>query len=667
MRTIRITQFYRGVVLAPEDGEPDGTFLLYDVLPHNDAYDKAAKLKFSVNSATHALEVRNVSVIDQLVEIIEPEDADSATVVSKVFAHVSDDEMTYLGIDEQVLRAARTVTELEQLTALGSFLPEDQFEALHHLALGFTVDEVYQDVVIPRRAEAGGASGEGEISLEQAIISTPSRIKVLTSSAELREALEEPLVAWKVFLHPSQRRVAYHPQYNGSAQVSGGPGTGKTVVALHRVQHLLNRYPQHRVLLTTFTNAMADNLRENLETLIGQADQLERVEVSTINRLAMAQLRRHTGKQPQLLSESESHQDWKRVRKDLNLPWTEQFLAQEYQNVVLAQKIEDEATYQVAARPGRGAGVRRNSAQRTEIWSAIERYLAELSAKGRKTHNAACDEAADLVRSGIVELNFDHVVVDEAQDLHPAQWRFLRAAVAEGPDDLFITGDPHQRIYDSQTSLASVGIKVTGRSRRLKVNYRSTEEILSWSTGLLTGSPISDLSGQGDDSLSGYRSLLHGNPPVVTGHKTQAAEVEALVSQVEDWLEQGIDSTEIAVCSRLRKPLLDKVAGALDKAGILTVKVDDHPGPDDEGIRLATTHAMKGLEFRAVAVVGAGASVFPYAPGITAAEVDQVQHDNDLLRDRCLLFVACTRAREYLAVSWNGAESRFVTPLLKKA
>jgi superfamily I DNA/RNA helicase len=251
------------------------------------------------------------------------------------------------------------------------------------------------------------------------------------------------------------------------------------------------------------------------------------------------------------------------------------------------------------------------------------------------------------------------VVVDEAQDLHPAQWRVLRGAVAAGGDDLFITGDPHQRIYDSKVSLGSLGIPVTGRTHRLRINYRSTEEILVWSTGVLSPVSVDDLGGEGSDTLVGYRSLLHGRRPHVNGYGSEQAEVAALVERVEGWIAQGIRPSEIGVCARFNV-LLDKAFGKLAAAGIPVVRVRDNPGPDQDGVRLATMHAMKGLEFRCVAVLGVTASAVPFAREVTPASVDALQRDADLLRERCLLFVACTRAREALSVTWSGSASSFV-------
>lgn len=236
----------------------------------------------------------------------------------------------------------------------------------------------------------------------------------------------------------------------------------------------------------------------------------------------------------------------------------------------------------------------------------------------------------------------------------------LRAAVAEGPDDLFITGDPHQRIYDSRVSLRALGISVTGRSNRLRINYRSTAEILAWSIGLISGSFVEDLGGDGLDNLVGYRSLLRGRQPDVSGYSAEQAEISALVERVHGWIGQGVLPSEIAVCARFNI-LLDKVHERLTAEGVPSVRVKDHPDADVDGVRLASMHAMRGLEFRCVAAIGVTARAVPFTKEITPVEVDHQQHEADMLKERCLLFVACTRARESLAVSWSGAASRFLS------
>jgi hypothetical protein len=484
MRTIRITSFWRGVVLAPDDGSE--IFLLVNVVPHDDAYTWAAKRLYTVNTATRAVEVRNVVAIEQLTPPLE-QAASQAPV--RLFAKHSDTVLRDLGIDDGVLRAARAMTDKSQLNAFGGLLPEDQFEVLQFLAEGFTPEDVYRDVVAERRPAEGVDTDD---SLARAIINTRNRITLVTSPDELSEILEKPFAAWRVFLHPSQRRVAYRVSYNGPAQVTGGPGTGKTVVALHRVKHLLSRSPDGRILLTTFTNALAKTLRENPALLLDDGSLLARVHVTTVDAYANRVVREGSGQPQSPITDADERQMWRRIARKLELPWSEQFLAQEFRHVVLAQQVKTREEYLRVERHGRGAALR--VAQREQIWQSVDQFRSELRAAGTTTHLQICDGAAELLGTS-EKHRVDHVMVDEAQDLHPAQWRVLRAAVTPDPDDLFITGDPHQRIYDSGVSLRSVGISVTGRSSRLRINYRSTAEILAWATAVIDGTAVDDLGG----------------------------------------------------------------------------------------------------------------------------------------------------------------------------
>ncbi|MFJ7261272.1 UvrD-helicase domain-containing protein [Streptomyces globosus] len=649
MRTIRINDFWRGVVLAPDDGTD--VFLLVNVVPHDDAYTWAAKRLYTTNKATRGLEVRNVVAIEQLTPALEKAAAQAPRLL---FASHSDGVLRDLGIDEQVLRAVRTVIDKPQLDAFGTLLPEDQFEALQYLAEGFSPEEVYRDVVAVRRPAEPGP--DPDASLAEAIANTTSRITLVTGAGELTEVLQKPFAAWRVFLHPSQRRVAYRVSYGGPVQVTGGPGTGKTVVALHRVKHLLSRSPDTRILLTTYTNALAQALRENLSLLLdGDEALLARVDVTTVNAFAHRITTERGGRAPSPVGDREERQVWQRVLKRLQLPWSEQFLAQEYRHVVLAQDIRDLDGYRTALRRGRGSAL--SAARREQLWPAVELFEAILAGEDATTHLQVCTRAARLLADQ--SPRYDHVVVDEAQDLHPAQWRVLRAAVADGNDDLFITGDPHQRIYDSKVSLSSLGISVTGRTSRLRINYRSTEEILGWSTGILAPVTVEDLGGAGSDNLAGYHSVLHGRRPRAERSGSEHAEVEALVDRIREWIAQGVRPSEIGVCARFNL-LLGRAYDRLAAAGIPVVRVRDNPGPGVDGVRLATMHAMKGLEFRCVAVLGVTAGSLPFAREVTPASIDALQHESDLLRERCLLFVACTRAREALYVSWTGAPSAFL-------
>ncbi|MFE7115019.1 UvrD-helicase domain-containing protein [Streptomyces sp. NPDC057654] len=649
MRTIRVTDFWRGVVLAPDDGSD--LFLLVHVLPHDDAYTWAAKRLYSTNSATRGLEVRNAVALDELTPLYETA---SRKAPKLLFSGVSNGVLRELGIDAQVLRAARSMADKAQLEAFATLLPEDQLEVLQYLAEGFSPEEVYRDVVAVRRPV--DAPPEPDEDLATVISNTTARIRLVTGPQELEEILAKPFAAWRVFLHPSQRRVAYRTSYGGPVQVTGGPGTGKTVAALHRVRHLLGRSPDSRILLTTYTNALAAGLRDMLVLLLDNDEKLlARVNVTTVDAYANGVVRQRTGSTPKPVGDRDQRHLWEEAVKQLDLPFQARFLAQEYRHVVLGQDIRELDGYLAASRRGRGTGL--GAARRGLVWSGVKRFEKLLQERGATAHLRICARAADLLAAGPAP--YQHVVVDEAQDLHPAQWRVLRAAVTPGPDDLFLTGDPHQRIYDSRVSLGSLGIATAGRSFRLRLNYRSTEEILAWSARLLAPVSVDALEGDGTDSLAGYRSLLRGRRPEAGGFATQPEEYAALVDRVRGWIGEGLAPHEIGVCARFNLTL-DAAESRLKDAGIPVARVKGQIAAETPGVRLATMHAMKGLEFRAVSVLGVTKGAVPFAREITPVETDAPQHEADLLRERCLLFVACTRAREALSVSWSGTPSEFL-------
>ncbi|WP_030902867.1 UvrD-helicase domain-containing protein [Streptomyces sp. NRRL F-5126] len=655
IRTIRVSKFMRGVVLAPESGS---SFLLLKVMPHDEAIAWALSHRASVNSATQGIELRDDIALERAVadaRVAAPARADL------LFTHVSDGELIRLGIDPDLLPLVRDFSNEAQLDALRKFLPEQQYDVLAGLAAGLTPEEVWRESVAVH-AEADAAEmprSPAQDELAAAMARSQSRIAVLSGPEELLDILSRPFDAWRVFLHPSQRRIAYRPSYNGPARVTGGPGTGKTVVALHRALHLARRLPADTpdgsILLTTFTRDLATDLRRNLQLLVPDEPLRAKVQVVNVDALANRFVRAERKEALNILtSQKEIHSRWSRIISRVGVDLSEVFLDQEWRQVVLAQDLRTPEAYLKASRSGRGTAL--NPLRRAQVWRAVEAFTRELRQAGEWTFLQVCAEAARLVEPR-ADRPFRHVVVDEAQDLHPAQWRLLRALVGPGPDDLFIAGDTHQRIYGNKVSLRSLGLSVTGRSHRLRVNYRTTQEILRWSATLLTDEKPDDMDG-GTESLSGFRSVLRGAQPELRGAAVKSEEVEDLVAAISQWIADGVLPSEIGVAVRYLQ-FGREIAHALEQAGrpVHVLGAGREPG---EGVRIGTMHRMKGLEFRCVAVAGVSEGVLPMASALTPEAVDAQQHRDDVLRELSLLFVACTRARETLRVSWHGAPSPFL-------
>ena len=653
IRTIRIDQSWRGVVLAPDAGD---VYCLLTVLPHDEAIRFAASRRFSVNQALGVLEVRNEEALEQLQPAF---DAVAATQDKRLFADVSDEDLTRLGVDTAILPLIRVLTSEEHLQALQTVLPDVQYTALLALAMGMTVEDAWAELAQYLPADHPSPAID-PADLVTAMARTPDRVTPVSGPAELQQILATPFGAWRTFLHPSQRKIAYQPSFAGPAQVTGGAGTGKTVTALHRAAFLARRCVSGNpdpgnsppILLTTFTRNLADSLEAQLALLIPDERVLRQIEILNGDRLAHRVVREARGN-PAIADFAAVRQRWADAAADAGAPFTSAFLDREWEQVILAQDLTTEQAYLTCLRTGRGNPL--TKAQRSQVWQLTQHVTAGLREAGETTYIQLANEAAHLLRQP-GRTYYQHVIVDEAQDLHPAQWRLLRASVPVGPDDLFVAADPHQRIYDNRVSLTSLGISVRGRSRRLTVNYRTTQEILAWAVPLLGSDPANGLDGE-IDRLIGYRSPVHGRPPELHGAPSREAEMDALVDTIRSWMAAGIEPHAIGVAAR-SSAAAKQARDALKAARVPTLALATQSGKS--AVRVGTMHKMKGLEFQAVAVIGVEDGAVPARAALTSAAEDPAAHSQDVQRERCLLFVACTRARDHLYVSYAGQPSPFL-------
>jgi len=290
------------------------------------------------------------------------------------------------------------------------------------------------------------------------------------------------------------------------------------------------------------------------------------------------------------------------------------------------------------------------------VWQVIEQASQTLLQQQKMTFTQAAAHAAALLEGGAIPgpTVYRHAVVDEAQDLHPAHWRLLRALVPEGQDDIFIAGDAHQRIYGSVFRLSWYGINIRGRSRRLTVNYRTSRQILAWCLGITRGEPVDDLDGD-TETLEGARSEFNGPSPTSHGYSSDVAELDALIERLRSWHGDGIAWGEMAVMARL-SGTVSQVQSALGAAGISSTVVDNRTDESklDDVVRVMTMNRGKGLEYRAVALVRVSDGAMP-PPFVGALPDDECPAA--LMRERNLLYVAGSRARERLSISWTGKPS----------
>ena len=276
---------------------------------------------------------------------------------------------------------------------------------------------------------------------------------VVDGEDELRRIMAEPLEKWRVFLHPTQRKIV-NKTYSGPARVLGGAGTGKTVVAMHRAKHLADLLEgQEIILFTTYTANLASDIRDNLRKIC-TVEELRKIDVVNLDSW-VAQFLREQGYSAEIVYDEKVHDIWEKVvaENDLDSEFSTSFYEDEYNRVVVAQEAFSLEKYVKASRSGRGTRLDRK--KRMRIWKVFEAYQNAMKERQIRDINTAMYECGLLVAQMNSPTRYKHIIVDEGQDLSMNAFRLLRAiAGEEHENDIFVVGDAHQRIYKNKAALS---------------------------------------------------------------------------------------------------------------------------------------------------------------------------------------------------------------------
>lgn len=647
VRSLRVDQNYRAIVLAPDSGS---TYTIVYVGAHDEAYRWARRRTWAVNPATGGIDV--VEIPDAApVPASTPTDRRPEKRPAKppLFVGAADGDLARLGVGRVLLPHVRAFADRDDFEAAETWMPKDVYENLFFLLDGYSVEQILE---LPERSEFRATAAE-PVSFEAALLAPASSaaFHLVEDDRDLEEILSAPLEKWRVFLHPSQKRTVVR-DVAGPSRVIGGPGTGKTVVALHRARELARRFlpdPKQRVLLTTFTRNLADDLGASLVALCGE--ERRRIDVQNIDTVIGGVLR-NAGRTLKFANEDEQKAAWTAAMAVAPVPGIDMgFLRDEYENVVQAQGCVDESSYLSAPRAGRRRALTR--ADRRALWATFAAFRTELARDGKTTFEDAAEAARQLVLAGKAVRPWSAAVVDEAQDFSPSKLRFVRALIPEGRNDLFLAGDAHQRIYGRTLPLSRVGIDIRGRGARLTLNYRTTKEIAAFALAVLKGTPPADDLDESQADFRGYRSIRRGPAAEVRRFATEEDETAAVGQHVRSLAAAGVALNEICLVARTLDDL-EPCRASLRAAGIPTCEVTAERTPEGvAAVRCATMHRVKGLEFRAIVVPGLRDTRFPLAKSRRFEEPEA----DWLARERQLLFVACTRARDRLLLTASGTPS----------
>ncbi len=646
MRTARVDDNYRAVIGVLED-----TYYLLYVGVHEDAYNWGKRKRFSMNNHTQTIQIVTIQESTEIVAKPEPIVYDEATLLSGV----NGEQLLKIGVPEDMIVQVKAMKSLDDLDPLEQYLPSDAYENLFNLLDGTPIEDIISEI------EEGLAKDD-----EDKLLSNNNKRKFveLTDDDDLQRIIEQDMDKWQIFLHPSQRKLV-DADYKGTMKVSGGAGTGKTIAALHRLKHLCE-VPGAKVLFTTYTKT----LKENLEGLIKKMEvNSARYTLKNIDLVLLDCAKEYDVKSGYNVldysGDDESLKLWREVLESEVTEFDEQFLYDEYVDVILYFGNTDAKQYMMQQRVGRTKALSRK--QRLEVWKLVEKYVALKNKRKVVDRLELFNETAKYMNENNVH-PYTNVIADEFQDFSNPELKFLRALVAEGRNDLFLTGDPLQRIYSGRKiNFSSAGINVRGvRSKRLKVNYRTTEPIKRVAVSVVKGQIYDDMDG-GTESIKGYVSLIHGGEKPSYEMVTNAnEEVAKVIEKIAECKQDGIAYKDICVAAP-SSGYMKEIKSQLHANGT-SYKVLKGAGKQGEadGISLCTFHSLKGLEFKVVILMGVNERNIPSkaTDGYPFSGMDAVDKKEYLSSKRSLLYVAITRARQLVFMTGYGEPCQLLASLI---
>ena len=625
----------------------DDTMLICYVDHHDKAYEWAERRKLQVHPATGAAQLVEIRELVQIIVVKQYVDAPVlspptvALPTTPPLAELSDDLLLSYGVPHEWLADLRIASD-DELLVIAEHLPAEAAEAVLELATGGTPRA-------PERLKAGISPFDHP--------DAQRRFRVFTEAAALQAALEYPWEKWTVFLHPDRRELVTRA-FAGPARVAGSAGTGNTIVALHRAAHLARNSPDSRVLLTTFSDTLASALQTKLRRLlVGEPRLAERIDVASLESIGVRLYTAHIG--PVVLATREQTLVALSAASAAVPDHTfgMHFLRTEWEQVVDAWQLDTWEAYRDVERLGRKT--RLPAARREILWQIFAQARTTLASLGVVTP-AGVFTALAIKLSGLKRSLFDCVVVDESQDLSVAHLRFVAALGSGRPNALFFAGDLGQRIFQQPLSWKALGVDIRGRSRPLRVNYRTSHQIRQRADRLL-GAIVTDVDGNAEDR-SGTISLVTGPPPEIRTFRTAADESAAVGAWIAERTADGLLPHEFGIFVR-SEAQLDRALQAAKRADGPAVILDQRVSTASGKLSICTMHLAKGLEFRAVAVMACDDEVVPLQERIAA-----VGDDGDLRdvyeTERHLLYVACTRARDALLVTSVAPGSEFLDDMI---
>lgn len=475
---------------------------------------------------------------------------------------------------------------------------------------------------------------------------------------------------WMLYLHPSQRQHV-HQDFDGPARLAGVSGSGKTCVIVHRALRLADLYTDEPVLIVTLSDALASLINGLIDAARGET-RPRNLQVSSIFDLCFQQLMELEPEKRDYYTTRTIAKNPHAVSEEVDEIWREYFLCENnnhdadsmlevvqtlcVRGVYASDYLRQELDYvRSRCRPGyrqeylqmerNGRVIGLDERYRLAVLNGLDGWENKMKAVGVVDGMGIVTALSRHVKR--LEPIYRSVLVDEVQDLGTLELSILRKLTKEGPNDLFLCGDAAQRIYTKHTDLTQAGINTTGRSNSLKQNYRNSRQILTAAHAVLTQSLEGIPRGASHVEVlpPEYASFASPKPLLI-----EAASIEEEIAYGFGYLQSLAEST--GTTQRYCLAICGYTPTAVERLGSqLSIKaLSAQTSLREAQIFISDLEQTKGFEFDAVVVANCTSRVMPH-PQLP---------EEESFRDLSRLYVAMTRAKTQLIVSYSAGLSRFV-------
>lgn len=620
MKSVRIDQTYRGIVLKPKEGN---VYTMLFVAHHDDAYRWAQSRRITSNNLDGAI-YENVQT-----EIITLMDQRLITIKNLAIK-----DLFQIGVPLDYIDDIRNIGNFDVLEMYQNVLGDLCYAKLIYLSNGYTVGQVNEQI--------------NDSKENQFVIVDDSEI-------ELSEMIKKKSNHWKLFLHPTQLELV-NRDFNGPAKVTGPAGTGKTVVALHRAKRLVKGLRESsKVLFTTFTKSLSNDIHERISEIVS-VDDRQKIDILNLDLLIRKLIR---DQKLGIRIDYDLSAFWSESldRVGLNKQYDVDFLSDEWNQIIVPNNIDDLGKYLSVARINRGKKLSR--ANKDELYRVFEVYKSLMTEHSLYDIEYAKLLLSDHIMKTYPDGLYKHVIVDEAQDMSPQSFKLLRALAGKPHEnDIFVVGDSRQRIYKNRATLKFCNIDVVGRSFNLDINYRTSDMISLLANDMIKNEVFDDLDGN-EVKNNQIQCLMTGDEPKIIIEGSIQDEISSIVDYINFLLSKDVDLSEICILVR-RNSQVDEYLEHISNHGKKIAKISsEDPFDNSDSIKIMTMHRVKGLEFGHIIIAGLNADVLPSKSTLENLE-SNLEKELFISSEKSLLYVAMTRAKYSLLITSSSGLTPFL-------